>query len=346
MLTRKLGPALAAGCTAVCKPAEDTPLCALALVKLATEAGIPAGVINVLPASRSRGIEAVDVWLDDFRVRKISFTGSTAVGKYLAERSAKTLKRVSLELGGNAPFIVFDDADIGKAIAGLIASKFRNTGQTCVCANRIFEQDGIYDAFAERLATVVRAMTMGAASDESSATLGPLINDKAVKKVQQYILDATSKGAKVLVGGKRDLQGANFFQATVLTDATMDMRLANEETFGPVAALFRFSTEQEVIALANSNLAGLAAYFYTNDLARIWRVAGALQVGMVGINEGAISTEVAPFGGVKESGYRREGSLYGIDEYLNIKYLCIGGFCNPLVSKASGVRSCVLRSLQ
>ena len=325
MLTRKLAPALAAGCTAVCKPAEDTPLCALALAKLATEAGIPAGVINVVPASRERGIALVGAWLQDKRVRKISFTGSTAVGKYLAERSAATLKRLSLELGGNAPFIVFDDADLDQAVAGLIASKFRNTGQTCVSANRIYVQSGIYDVFADKLAATVNAMQMGPAAPESTATLGPLINSKAVDKVAAHVADAVSHGAHVVTGGERDPQGDNFYRATVLTNATAAMRLAAEETFGPVAALFRFTTEDEVVQLANAADTGLAAYFYSRDLSRIWRVSAALQVGMVGVNEGILSTEVAPFGGIKQSGYGREGSHHGIDEYLNLKYICLGG---------------------
>jgi succinate-semialdehyde dehydrogenase / glutarate-semialdehyde dehydrogenase len=324
MLTRKLGPALAAGCTVLAKPAEDTPLSALAVALLAEEAGLPPGVINVVPASRERTPAVVDVWLKDARVRKISFTGSTVVGKHLMRESADTLKRVSLELGGNAPFIVFDDADLDKAVEGAIASKFRNSGQTCVCANRILVQDRVFDAFAEKLAAAVARLKVGAAWEEG-VEQGPLINDRALAKVEQHLNDAVSKGARVLTGGKRHSRGGTFFQPTVVAGATPEMKLANEETFGPVAPLFRFNDENEAISLANATPFGLAAYFYARDLGRVWRVATALECGMVGVNEGIISTEVAPFGGVKESGFGREGARQGLDEFLNVKYVAMGG---------------------
>jgi succinate-semialdehyde dehydrogenase/glutarate-semialdehyde dehydrogenase len=328
MLSRKIAPALAAGCTVVAKPAEDTPLTALAIASLAQEAGIPAGVINIVPASRAQAGVVVDAWLADARVRKLSFTGSTAVGKHLARGCAETLKRVSLELGGNAPFIVFEDADLDAAVTGVIASKFRNSGQTCVCANRIFVQASVYDAFADKLATAVARLRVGAAT-EGEFDQGPLINERAVVKVEEHVQDALSKGARILTGGKRAAagiaKGGHFFEPTVLTGVTTGMRIASEETFGPVAPLFRFDTEADVIVQANSTPFGLAAYFYARDIGRIWRVADALEVGMVGINEGAISTEMAPFGGVKESGYGREGSRYGLDDYTAIKYLCMGG---------------------
>jgi succinate-semialdehyde dehydrogenase/glutarate-semialdehyde dehydrogenase len=325
MLARKIAPALAAGCTVVAKPAEDTPLSALAMAALAMEAGLPAGTVNVVTASRAQAAEVVDAWLADTRVRKLSFTGSTAVGKHLARESASTLKRVSMELGGNAPFLVFDDADLDAAVKGLLASKYRNSGQTCVCANRILVQDGVYDAFASRLVTAVQAMRAGQADEDSSAELGPLINQRAVDKVERHIADAVSHGARVLTGGKRHPLGRTFFEATVLADVTPEMIITREETFGPVAPLYRFKTEEEAIALANATEFGLVAYFYARDIGRVWRIATALEAGMIGINEGIISTEVAPFGGVKESGYGREGSLYGIGEYLEVKYLCMGG---------------------
>jgi succinate-semialdehyde dehydrogenase/glutarate-semialdehyde dehydrogenase len=324
MLTRKLAPALAAGCTVVAKPAEDTPLSALAVALLAEEAGIPAGVINIVTASRERTPEVVDVWLQDSRVRKVTFTGSTPIGKHIMRAAADTLKRVSLELGGNAPFIVFDDADLDAAVEGAIASKFRNTGQTCVCANRLFVQDGVFDAFAEKLAAAVRRLKVGAAW-EDAVDQGPLINDRALAKVEEHIKDAVAKGAKVLTGGIRHSRGGTFFEPTVLAGATREMVLCGEETFGPVAPLFRFVDEEEVVRLANATPYGLAAYFYARDIGRIWRVAAALEVGMVGVNEGVISTEVAPFGGVKESGMGREGARQGLDEYLNLKYVCLGG---------------------
>lgn len=324
MLARKIAPALAAGCTVVAKPSEDTPLSALAIGLLAMEAGIPAGVVNIITASRTRTPEVAEAWLNDARVRKLTFTGSTAVGKALARGSAATLKRVSLELGGNAPFIVFDDADLDAAAIGAIASKFRNTGQTCVCANRILVQAGVYDAFAEKFAEQVRKLRVGPASS-GDTDQGPLINERALAKVEQHIRDAQERGARVITGGRRHALGGTFFEPTVLTGAKIAMQLASEETFGPVAPLFRFETEAQAVQLANDTPFGLAAYFYSRDIGRVWRVAEALEVGMVGINEGIISTEVAPFGGVKESGYGREGSHYGLDDYLNIKYLCMGG---------------------
>lgn len=324
MLARKIAPALAAGCTIVAKPAEDTPLSALAIAMLASEAGIPAGVINIVPASRERAATVVDRWLSDTRVRKLSFTGSTAVGKHLAQSSAATLKRLSLELGGNAPFIVFEDADLDAAVKGVIASKFRNAGQTCVCANRIYVADAIYDRFAEMLVEAVSCLRVGPA-DIEGVEIGPLINAKALEKVERHVANAVQHGARVLLGGKRHALGRFFFEPTVLANATNSMDVACEETFGPVAPLFRFRTEDEVITAANATPFGLVAYFYARDLARVHRVAAVLEAGMVGVNEGIISTEVAPFGGVKESGYGREGSQYGIDEYLQAKYICLGG---------------------
>jgi succinate-semialdehyde dehydrogenase/glutarate-semialdehyde dehydrogenase len=323
MLARKIAPALAAGCTVVSKPAEDTPLSALALAFLAAKAGIPAGVINVVPASRERAASVVDPWLADSRVRKLSFTGSTPVGKHLARESASTLKRLSLELGGNAPFIVFDDADLDAAVRGLILSKFRNAGQTCICANRIYIADRIYDRFAQELLQAVSVLRVGRA--ELHADIGPLINAKAVEKVERHIANAVQRGARVLIGGKRHALGRFFFEPTILADVDATMDVACEETFGPVAPLFRFHSEAEVIEAANATPFGLAAYFYSRDLARVMRVSSQLQAGLVGANEGFISTELAPFGGVKESGYGREGSRYGIDEYLQMKYLCLGG---------------------
>jgi len=324
MLARKIAPALAAGCTVVAKPAEDTPLSALALALLASEAGIPAGVINVVPASRRRAASVADVWLKDQRVRKLSFTGSTAVGKHLAEASAPTLKRLSLELGGNAPFIVFEDADLDQAVKGMIAAKFRNAGQTCICANRIYVADAIYDEFAERAVEAVSKLRVGAAG-EGEAEIGPLINARALEKVERHVANAVERGAQVLIGGKRHSLGRYFYEPTVLADVDSTMDLSCEETFGPVAPLFRFKTEEEAITAANSTPFGLAAYFYSRDIARVMRVSAAIESGMIGINEAAISTEVAPFGGVKDSGYGREGSSYGIDEYLQTKYLCLGG---------------------
>jgi len=319
MITRKAGAALAAGCTLVAKPAAETPLSALALAVLAERAGIPGGVFNVIVG------DAVPIGGElttNPAVRKLSFTGSTEVGRRLMRQCADTLKRISLELGGNAPFIVFEDADLEAAVEGALQSKYRNTGQTCVCANRILVQDGVYDAFAERLAERVRGLQVGPGTDKRTVQ-GPLINREAVEKVQSHIADALDKGARLLAGGARHELGGTFFQPTVLADATPDMRIAREETFGPVAPLFRFHTEQEAVAMANDTEYGLAAYFYTRDLGRAWRVSEALEYGMVGLNSGIVSTAVAPFGGVKQSGLGREGSRYGIEEYLEIKYLCM-----------------------
>jgi len=322
MITRKIGPALAAGCTIVVKPAEDTPLSALALARLGEEAGIPGGVVSVVTAKSPADV--VGVWMKSPVVRKFSFTGSTATGKLLMRQSADTVKRISLELGGNAPLIVFDDADIEQAVRGTIASKFRNTGQTCVCANRILVEDGIYDRYAEALSKAVSAMKVAPGIEEGAAQ-GPLINAPALAKVERHVSDAVEKGAKVLTGGARHPRGGLFYAPTVLTGVTSDMALAQEETFGPVAGLFRFRGEEEAIALANDTETGLSAYFFTQNLARAWRVADALEAGMVGINEGVISTEVAPFGGVKQSGLGREGASEGLDEYLESKYVLFGG---------------------
>ncbi len=321
MITRKAGPAIAAGCTVVLKPASQTPFSALALAELAERAGVPNGVFNVITGSATEiGAELTSHPI----VRKLSFTGSTEIGKLLMAQCAGTVKKLSLELGGNAPFIVFDDADLDAAVEGAIASKYRNTGQTCVCANRLLVQDPVYDAFAAKLADAVRQLNPAPGID-ASATQGPLIDDKAVQKVESHIADATSKGARVLVGGKRHARGGRFFEPTILIDVTPAMAVAREETFGPVAPLFRFTTEDEAIALANDTEFGLAAYFFGRDIGRVWRVAEALEYGIVGINTGIISTEVAPFGGVKESGLGREGSKYGLDEFMEIKYLCLGG---------------------
>ncbi|MBU9374329.1 NAD-dependent succinate-semialdehyde dehydrogenase [Burkholderia multivorans] len=325
MIARKIAPALAAGCTVVAKPAEDTPLTALALAFLAQEAGVPPGVLNMIAASRERGVDAVADWLADARVRKITFTGSTPVGKLLARESAATLKKLSLELGGNAPFIVFDDAELDAAVDGLMAAKFRNGGQTCVSPNRVYVQAGVYDAFAEKLAARVGALKVAPASDPA-AQIGPMINARAVDKIARHVDDARERGARVLTGGKRlPALGPHYYAPTVLADATADMQLACEETFGPVVALFRFENEAQAIDAANDTPYGLAAYFYTQDVRRIARVSAQLETGIVGINEGALASEAAPFGGVKESGYGREGSRYGLDDYLSIKYLCQGG---------------------
>jgi succinate-semialdehyde dehydrogenase/glutarate-semialdehyde dehydrogenase len=322
MVTRKVGPALAAGCPIILKPAHDTPLSALALVELANRAGVPDGVFSVVTSSI--GSKVGGEMTANPIVRKLSFTGSTAIGKVLMRQCADTIKKMSLELGGNAPFIVFDDADIDAAVSGAMASKYRNTGQTCVCVNRFLVQDGIYDEFTEKLVAAVEAMKIGDGAEEDVAQ-GPLINEAGLAKVEEHVLDAVGKGAKVATGGACHALGGTFYKPTVLTGATTDMMIANEETFGPVSALFRFSTEEEAIKMANDTEFGLAAYFYTRDAARVWRVGGALEYGIVGINEGIISTEVAPFGGVKESGLGREGSRYGIDDYLEIKYMCMGG---------------------
>jgi succinate-semialdehyde dehydrogenase / glutarate-semialdehyde dehydrogenase len=321
MITRKAAPALGAGCTVVIKPAEQTPFSALALAELAERAGVPKGVFNIVTGEpKEIGSELTSNPI----VRKLSFTGSTEVGKVLMAQCAGTIKKLSLELGGNAPFIVFEDADLDAAVEGAMGSKYRNTGQTCVCCNRLYIQEGVYDAFAAKLAVAVKNLKPGSGL-ESGATQGPLIDDAAMEKVESHVRDAQSKGAKVLVGGKRHSLGGRFYEPTVLTNVTPKMILAREETFGPVAPLFRFRTEAEAIALANDTEFGLAAYFYGRDIARVWRVAEALEYGIVGINTGIISTEVAPFGGVKESGLGREGSKYGIDEYVEIKYMCFGG---------------------
>jgi len=320
MITRKAGPALAAGCAMVIKPASQTPYSALALCELAERAGIPKGVISVVTGpSGPIGKELTSNPL----VRKFTFTGSTEVGKLLMQQCATTVKKVSLELGGNAPFIVFDDADIDSAIDGAMASKYRNTGQTCVCANRLLVQDGVYDQFAKKLAEKVSAMKVGNGLEEG-VVQGPLIDMKAVEKVEEHISDAVSKGARVVTGGKRHDKGGQYFQPTVLADVTPKMKITHEETFGPVAPLYRFKTEDELLKLANDTQYGLAAYFYSRDVGRVWRVAEGLEAGIIGINVGIISTEVAPFGGVKESGIGREGSKYGMDEFLEVKYLCLG----------------------
>jgi succinate-semialdehyde dehydrogenase/glutarate-semialdehyde dehydrogenase len=321
MITRKVGPALAAGCTVVAKPASQTPFSALALAVLAERAGVPRGVLNVVTGSAT---EIGGELTSNPAVRKISFTGSTEVGKILMAQCAGTVKKISLELGGNAPFIVFDDADLDAAVEGAIISKYRNTGQTCVCANRLLVQSSVYDAFAERLVRAVGQLKVGPGLADG-ITQGPLIDDAAVRKVESHIQDAVSKGATIAAGGAPLGAGRRFFAPTVLTNVTPDMAVAREETFGPVAPLFRFNTEAEAIALANATEYGLAAYFYGRDIGRVWRVAEALEYGIVGINTGLISTEVAPFGGMKESGIGREGSKYGIEEYLEVKYLCVGG---------------------
>ncbi len=321
MITRKCGPALAAGCTVVSKPASQTPYTALALAELAEQAGLPKGVFNVITGSATViGKELTS----NPTVRKLGFTGSTEVGKLLMAQCAATVKKVSFELGGNAPFIVFDDADLDAAVTGAMASKYRNTGQTCVCANRLLVQDGVYDKFADKLAQAANKLKVGNGL-EDGVQQGPLIDMRAVEKVEAHIADALKKGAKLMAGGARHNLGGTFFQPTVLTNVTPTMAVANEETFGPVAPLFRFKDEAEAIRLANDTQYGLAAYFYSRDVGRIWRVAEALEYGIVGINEGIISNEVAPFGGMKESGIGREGSKYGIDEFLEIKYLCLGG---------------------
>jgi succinate-semialdehyde dehydrogenase/glutarate-semialdehyde dehydrogenase len=321
MITRKCGPALAAGCTMVLKPASATPYSALALAVLAERAGVPKGVLNVLTGgAREIGSELTANSI----VRKVTFTGSTEVGKSLMRQAANTVKRCSMELGGNAPFIVFDDADLDAAVQGALVSKFRNAGQTCVCANRLLVQDGVYHAFADKLAKAVATLKVGDGFEDGVA-IGPLIDEAACQKVEQHIADALAKGAKIVVGGKRDARGGLFFAPTVLIGVTPQMMVAREETFGPVAPLFRFNDEAEAIQMANNTEFGLASYFYSRDIGRIFRVAEALEYGIVGINEGLISTEQAPFGGVKESGLGREGSKYGIEDYLEIKYLCLGG---------------------
>ncbi len=321
MITRKAGPALASGCTFVCKPASQTPLSALAMAELASRAGVPSGVLNVITGdARAIGGELTSNRL----VRKLTFTGSTEIGKQLMAQCAGTVKKLSLELGGNAPFIVFDDADLDGAVEGALASKYRNTGQTCVCANRLLVQAPVYEAFTSKLVAAVGGLRVGDGL-KGATDQGPLIDVRAVAKVEEHIADAVAKGARVVCGGKRHALGGTFFQPTVITDVTPAMQVAREETFGPVAPLFRFHTEEEAVRMANDTEFGLAAYFYTRDLARAWRVGEALEYGIVGVNTGLISTEVAPFGGVKESGIGREGSRYGILDYTEIKYLCLGG---------------------
>ncbi|PMR66923.1 NAD-dependent succinate-semialdehyde dehydrogenase [Halomonas heilongjiangensis] len=327
MIARKIAPALAAGCTVVAKPAEDTPLTALALVALAEEAGLPAGVLNIVTSSREKVADVVGAWLEDARVRKITFTGSTAVGKLLARDSAPTLKRLSLELGGNAPFIVFEDADLDAAVEGLMAAKFRNGGQTCVSPNRVYVQESVYEAFADKLVARVQSLRVGP-GDRDDSQIGPMINARAVDKIERHVQDALARGAMLLTGGQRlnggVTTGPNYYAPTVLGDASHDMALAQDETFGPVVPLFRFRDEEEVVDAANDTPYGLAAYFFSRDVARIWRLAERLQTGLVGINEGALAAESAPFGGIKESGYGREGSRYGLDDYMATKYLCQG----------------------
>lgn len=321
MITRKAAPALGAGCTIVIKPASQTPLTALAIAELAHRAGFPPGVFNVVTGSAA---DIGEELTSNPKVRKLSFTGSTEIGSQLMSESAATVKKVSLELGGNAPFIVFDDADLDAAVEGVITSKYRNTGQTCVCANRIYVHDKVYDIFASKLAAAVSKLKVGHGT-EDGVTQGPLIDMRAVDKMESHINDATSKGAKVILGGKRHKLGGSFFEPTILTGVTQQMMVAQDETFGPLAPLFRFETEEEVIAHANDTRFGLAAYFYSRDIGRIWRVGETLEYGMVGLNTGRISTEVAPFGGVKASGIGREGSRHGMDEYLEIKYFCMDG---------------------
>lgn len=320
MIARKVAPALAAGCTFVCRPAKETPLSALAMAVLAERAGLPRGVLSVITSSKASAIG--QEFCSNPAIRKLTFTGSTEVGRILMKQSAEQIMKVSMELGGNAPFIVFDDADLDAAVEGAMISKYRNNGQTCVCANRIYVQDGVYDAFAEKLAAAVAKMKIGDGFGEG-VTTGPLINAAAVAKVEEHIEDATAKGAKVLTGGHRSNLGGTFFEPTVLTGVTREMMVTNDETFGPVAPLFRFTDEADVIQQANDTIFGLASYFYARDLGRVWRVAEALEYGMVGINTGLISTEVAPFGGVKQSGIGREGSRHGIEDFTEMKYLCM-----------------------
>jgi succinate-semialdehyde dehydrogenase/glutarate-semialdehyde dehydrogenase len=322
MITRKCAPALAAGCPVIIKPASETPLSALALAELADQAGIPAGILNVVVGTNAR--EIGETLTSSSIVRKLSFTGSTAVGKILTRNCAETMKKVSMELGGNAPFIVFDDADLDLAITGVMASKYRNTGQTCVCTNRILAQESIYDEFVQKLSEAVKSLNVGNGLDEG-VSQGPLISNSAVEKVEEHIEDAIAKGGVIVAGGKRHAKGGTMFEPTVIANATIEMKVAKEETFGPLAPIFKFSSEEEAITMANDTEFGLASYFYTNNINRVWRVSEALEYGMVGVNEGVISNEVAPFGGVKESGLGREGSHYGIDDFLELKYICIGG---------------------
>jgi len=322
MITRKCAPALAAGCPVVIKPAAETPLSALAIAELAEQAGIPSGILNVVVGTQSS--EIGKALTDSPIVRKLSFTGSTAVGKILTRNCADTMKKVSMELGGNAPFIVFDDADLDSAVAGALISKFRNTGQTCVCTNRFIVQEGIYDQFVEKLGEAVKTLNVGNGMDEG-VNQGPLISFKALDKVKDHLADALDRGAVIVAGGKPHKNGGTMFEPTVIGNVDASMKMASEETFGPLAPVFKFKTEEEAIQLANDTEFGLASYFYTTDINRIWRVSEALEYGMVGINEGVISNEVAPFGGVKESGLGREGSHYGIDDFMELKYICMGG---------------------
>ena len=325
MITRKVSPALAAGCTVVLKPAEQTPLSALALAQLAHEAGIPPGVLNILSADSKRSIEIGNVLCESDVVRKLTFTGSTQVGRILMQQCAPTIKKLSLELGGNAPFIVFEDADIDAAIDGAMASKYRNAGQTCVCTNRFYVHASIYEVFVQKLAQAVESRLKVGEGFEDAVTTGPLIDNDAIKKVEAHLADAIAKGARVVTGGKPDSRGGRFFQPTVLADVSADMICMREETFGPVAPIVKFTDEADVIKLANNTEFGLAAYFYSRDIGRVFRVAESLEYGIVGVNAGIISNEVAPFGGVKQSGLGREGSIYGIDDFLEMKYVCLGG---------------------
>jgi len=325
MITRKVAPALAAGCTVVLKPAEQTPLSALALAELAEQAGIPPGVLNILTADSDQSIAIGKVLCDSPVVRKLTFTGSTQVGRILMQQSAPTIKKLSLELGGNAPFIVFDDADLDAAIEGALASKYRNAGQTCVCTNRFYVHANVYDAFAQKLADAVEQRLKVGEGFEDAVTTGPLIDDAAIAKVQEHVNDALSKGAKVLTGGKAHARGGRFFEPTVLTNVTSDMICMREETFGPVAPIVKFENDADVIKQANNTEFGLAAYFYSRDIGRIFRTAEALEYGIIGVNAGIISSEVGPFGGVKQSGLGREGSVYGMNDFLEMKYVCLGG---------------------
>jgi succinate-semialdehyde dehydrogenase/glutarate-semialdehyde dehydrogenase len=324
MITRKVAPAIAAGCTIVVKPAEQTPLSALAIAELAQRAGLPAGVLNVLPADSHRSVAIGKVLCDSPVVRHLSFTGSTPVGKILMRQSASTVKKLALELGGHAPFIVFDDADLDAAVEGAVQSKYRNAGQTCVCTNRFYVQDGIYDAFTERFAEAVKRIRVGDGIAPDTQQ-GPVIDEQAMQKIESHVSDAITKGGRLLAGGRRIQADTLFFEPTVIADVPEHALIMSEETFGPVAAIARFTDEQQAVVAANDTDSGLAAYFFTRDMARIWRVSEQLEYGMVGINTGLMSNEVAPFGGVKQSGLGREGSSYGMDEYLEMKYLCIGG---------------------
>lgn len=325
MITRKVAPALAAGCTVVLKPAEQTPLSALALAELAERAGIPAGVLNIVTADSDNSIEVGKVLCDSPIVRKLTFTGSTQVGRILMQQCAPTIKKLSLELGGNAPFIVFDDADVDAAVEGALASKYRNAGQTCVCTNRFYVHAKVYDTFSQKLADAVSQRLRVGEGFEDAVTTGPLIDEAAIAKVQEHVADAISKGAKVLTGGKPDQRGGRFYQPTVLTNVSSDMICMREETFGPVAPIVKFESDADVIRQANDTEFGLAAYFYSRDIGRIFRTAEALEYGIIGVNAGIISSEVGPFGGVKQSGLGREGSVYGIDDFLEMKYVCLGG---------------------